>query len=183
VEGTECDVHAAEEARRQLGCVVHNGEPTQLSLSEDSFDAVTLQHVIEHHPDPIALVAECRRVLAPQGHLVIMTPNARGWGHRRYGHAWRGLEPPRHLLIHTRQSIDHVVREAGFKSYWSMTTPAGAEYFIAASRQIRRRMAGRKSSLRHGMLFSVSWLLQYEEFLAFSADAEAGDEIVCLAQK
>ena len=47
-----------------------------IPLSDDSADAVTLQHVIEHLPDPMRACTEWKRVLRPGGRLLILTPNA-----------------------------------------------------------------------------------------------------------
>ena len=43
----------------------------------ERFDVITLLDVIEHVPDPLALLASARRLLVPSGELVIYTPNHR----------------------------------------------------------------------------------------------------------
>lgn len=43
-------------------------------LPDGSFDIAVCSEVIEHVPDPSALLAELRRVVVPGGHVVISTP-------------------------------------------------------------------------------------------------------------
>lgn len=45
-----------------------------LHLPESSLSAITLLDVIEHLPDPVATLAECRRVLRRDGRIVIAVP-------------------------------------------------------------------------------------------------------------
>jgi SAM-dependent methyltransferase len=51
------------------------GSCTALPFREDSFDAVVAFEVIEHLRDQQAFLAECKRVLAPSGLLIVSTPN------------------------------------------------------------------------------------------------------------
>jgi 2-polyprenyl-6-hydroxyphenyl methylase/3-demethylubiquinone-9 3-methyltransferase len=51
----------------------------ELSELEGQFDLITCMEVIEHVADPAAFVATLARRLAPDGLLVLSTPNATGW--------------------------------------------------------------------------------------------------------
>src|SRR5208283_4697550 len=97
VYGIEPDPVAAKVAQRELGTSVTVGALEDAGFPDEAFDAVTLSHVIEHVHDPVALLAECRRVLKPDGSVVIVTPNIRSLGHQKFQSLWRGLEPPRHF--------------------------------------------------------------------------------------
>lgn len=67
----------------------------RLCLGADRFGAVVLNQVVEHLEDPRRVIAECARVLAPGGRLLVATPNYGGVGwplveatyHRAY-HRW-----------------------------------------------------------------------------------------------
>ena len=47
--------------------------------SKASFDLVTCMEVIEHVADPAAFVTALAERLAPDGLLILSTPNATGW--------------------------------------------------------------------------------------------------------
>ncbi|HET6277172.1 MAG TPA: class I SAM-dependent methyltransferase, partial [Candidatus Polarisedimenticolia bacterium] len=98
--GLEPDREAAR-AARSAGLAVEPGVLQESTFPQGSFDAVTMNHVIEHLPDPVRMLQLCHRVLRPGGVLWIATPNVGSLGRARFGPAWRGLEPPRHLVLFT----------------------------------------------------------------------------------
>jgi len=79
-----------------------------------AFDAVTMNHVIEHVHDPLATLATTLRLLRPGGMLYIETPNIDAIGHDIYGPNWRGLETPRHLVLFNRKSLKDALEASGF---------------------------------------------------------------------
>jgi 2-polyprenyl-3-methyl-5-hydroxy-6-metoxy-1,4-benzoquinol methylase len=144
VEGLDADPRAVEVARSK-GLNVHLGELQDVQYPPDHFDAVHIHHVIEHVLDPIALIRECYRVLAPGGTLVALTPNSESWGHRHFGRDWRGLEPPRHLYIFSAASLGKAAAMAGLMQLKIGTTARGARWFSTNSRLLRDKREGRRS--------------------------------------
>jgi 2-polyprenyl-3-methyl-5-hydroxy-6-metoxy-1,4-benzoquinol methylase len=114
-EGIDFDQNAVAVAA-QNGLQVSLGSLEQKNYPNDTFDAVTLNHVIEHVPDPVATLAECARILKPGGRIVVATPNNSSLGHRFFKNHWRGLEPPRHLHIFSPESIRRAFGLAGFQT-------------------------------------------------------------------
>jgi len=53
------------------------GTADALPYADASFDLVCCSWVLEHLPDPVRALAEVARVLAPGGHFIFLTPNAR----------------------------------------------------------------------------------------------------------
>lgn len=98
VEGIEPDGRAAEGAVKS-GLPVRHGGIEDISLTPDSYDAITLGHVIEHLLDPRAALKRCVSALRAGGILVSFSPNPAGWNARLFQRVWRGLEPPRHLIL------------------------------------------------------------------------------------
>lgn len=86
-EGVEPAPDVAADARAQ-GLKVHTGLLEEQHFPAGSFDAVTLFEVIEHLRDPLALLTECRRTLAPGGALLLSTGNGASWTARRMQGRW-----------------------------------------------------------------------------------------------
>lgn len=83
---------------------------------DERFDFVTLNHVIEHVHDPATVLRQAASLLRPGGEIYIQTPNIDAQGHRLYGTDWRGLEPPRHLVLFNHKSLTDALDQAGFVS-------------------------------------------------------------------
>ena len=73
--GVDVDPAAVAHARAR-GLDARLGELTTLRLSAASFDLVTLWNALDFVPDPLELLRECCRVLAPGGRVFVRTPNA-----------------------------------------------------------------------------------------------------------
>lgn len=56
------------------------GDGRALPVEDDSYDLIVATEVIEHVPDPEALLGELRRVLAPDGLLLGSVPTQLPWG-------------------------------------------------------------------------------------------------------
>jgi 2-polyprenyl-3-methyl-5-hydroxy-6-metoxy-1,4-benzoquinol methylase len=113
VFGVDFDARAVEAANRQ-GLNVRLGGMEELDPALDQFDVITLSHVIEHVPQPVMMLQRCYELLRPGGGVWIETPNISSQGHRLFGKNWRGLEPPRHLVLFTLESMKGALKTAGF---------------------------------------------------------------------
>lgn len=58
--------------REARNCQVRHGDMYQLPLPDGSFHAVTFHQVLHYADDPLAVLAEARRVLAPGGRLIVV---------------------------------------------------------------------------------------------------------------
>ena len=90
------------------------GEIEAGKLSE-WFDFVTLNHVIEHLPEPGAVLQRIASWMKPGARLFIETPNAEAEGLERFGRYWRGLEAPRHLSVPSMAGLRRVLEQAGLQ--------------------------------------------------------------------
>jgi SAM-dependent methyltransferase len=141
-KGVDFDAAAIETGRKKYGVDLAVGDFQTVPIEESSFDAVTMSHVIEHVPDPIACLDKCRRLLKPGGRLVVSTPNVRSLGHQTFKSAWRGLEPPRHLHIFPHHLLGECAKRAGLKVVRTGSTAVNADYIIGATMAIANAPAG-----------------------------------------
>lgn len=131
---------AAVASAREAGLSVTQGTLGDLDLEEHAgaFDAVTLSHVIEHLHDPAEDLRRIHRLLRPGGLLWIATPNLEALGLRRFGHDWLGLDPPRHLVLFTRGSLEKLLRDTGFEPQPAPPTSPHALQMFSQSAAIRQ---------------------------------------------
>ncbi len=130
-----------------------------------SFDAVTLSHVIEHVHDPLKTLSTAFDLLRPGGQLFIETPNMEAFGHEVFGRDWRGLEPPRHLVLFTRSSLTAALTAAGYRKLRYRRRPSPAAWITMQSARIaagldpyggRLGHPVRRPSLQHRLTSSFS---------------------------
>ena len=137
VVGTDFDEKAVKNAQSK-GLEVYHGDISSQHFMPETFDAIMMNHVIEHVPHPIALLKECRELLKNDGHLSIITPNAASRGSAHFGRNWRALETPHHLQVFTVQSLALLAKEAGFSEIKSFSSLQGAQYILGASANLKQ---------------------------------------------
>jgi 2-polyprenyl-3-methyl-5-hydroxy-6-metoxy-1,4-benzoquinol methylase len=122
VEGQEIAPFFIEYCQKQLGLNVHAGELDEHAgeldehaLKPASYDCVTAFDVIEHHPDPRKLLVEMRRLLKPEGLVVVSTHDIGNFFARLYGPKWRHLSAIGHLTYFTRQTLAGLLAKSGFQ--------------------------------------------------------------------
>ena len=116
VYGTQVSTTAAQVAREHVGHDrIFVGDLADAGYPDASFDCVTLWHVLEHVPDPLALLKEVRRILRPDGFVYIEVPNAGGWAARQFGHHWLAYDVPKHLFHFSSQTLAALGQRVGLR--------------------------------------------------------------------
>ncbi len=182
VQGLDFDPEAVRQARSR-GIRVEVGELTQDRFAENSFDAIVMQHVVEHLSDPIEVLSVCRTILSPGGKLVIVTPNPDSLAHSMYQEHWRGLEPPRHLYMFTASALRTLAARSGFLDIDAWTTFANAYIIFVASIEIAERGAHTMGAMPNVATDLRALWLQYRELFLHRTNPNAGEESVLIAVK
>jgi len=181
--GVEPDPKSAAQAAA-AGLDVRTGLLPDASLPGEHFDAVTLSHVIEHLHKPIETLHECRRILKPGGTISIATPNLGGQGHHVFGPDWFALDPPRHLVLFTPDSLRQALQMAGFEPEAALRPRVAAKDIFRRSMHVRNGSdpMSERPALPFATRLKAVWLAQAAH-RATRARAEAGEELVLLARR
>ena len=187
VAGVDFDGKAIAHAKSKYGLDLLQSDLAGAHFPDNSFDAVTMNHVIEHVPEPVTLFTEVRRVLKPGGRLVAITPNAQSLGHSLFQDCWRGLEPPRHLQIFPLNALRDCARQASFKVLEAKSSAANADIIIGASfgiREAKSKMVDSKAEQEINIVRSLrACFVQYREAFLVRKRLDFGEEAVLICQK
>lgn len=118
VEGLELGEDVVKIATEQRGLQVRQGFFERGLFPGDAYDAVALWHVLEHLPDPMESLIEIRRLLKPDGSLLVGVPNVEGFAAGLARSFYASLDPPRHFTDFSPATLDAFLGKAGFEVVW-----------------------------------------------------------------
>ncbi|MBL8725230.1 MAG: class I SAM-dependent methyltransferase [Planctomycetes bacterium] len=119
VHGVELSPAIAGEAIAALGKErIHIGTLDDAVAAMDyqsaSFDLITLWDVIEHVPEPQAVLRRIRELLRPTGHLLLETQNVASRWARLLGRRWHHYKHHEHLYHFDPATITRLLADCGF---------------------------------------------------------------------
>lgn len=103
------------------------------------FDVVILADVLEHMPDPLALLNQAASHLAPGGSLLVSLPNTVHWSVRmqvargKFDYTNKGILDRGHLRLFTYESALRLFNDAGLRLVSNQTTPVPWENVVPAA--------------------------------------------------
>jgi 2-polyprenyl-3-methyl-5-hydroxy-6-metoxy-1,4-benzoquinol methylase len=103
-----------EPSEKAKGIAVNKGVKFAESLSSlenNSFDIITMWHVLEHVPNLEEYIIELKRLLKPTGTIVIAVPNFKSFDAQYYGKFWAAYDVPRHIWHFSKTGIEKLFSE------------------------------------------------------------------------
>lgn len=114
VTGIEPNEQAQEIANKKTNNSVFETEQF-LKFKPNSFDVITLWHVLEHLPNLEEHILVFKKLLKPNGTLIIAVPNYKSYDAKHYKAFWAAYDVPRHLWHFNQTSISKLVSKQSFK--------------------------------------------------------------------
>ena len=115
LEGIDIDRRAAEMAEKS-GLKVHTGSVEELDLPENAFDLAFMIQTIEHVEKPEKVLSAVRKILKPNGKLVVVTDNTDSFDFKFFkGSYWGGYHFPRHWNLFNQKSLAKLAGKTGFE--------------------------------------------------------------------
>ena len=74
-------------------------------LANNSFDVISMWHVLEHVPDLDKQIKELKRLLKPNGTLLIAVPNFKSFDAKHYEKFWAAYDVPIHFWHFSKTAI------------------------------------------------------------------------------
>lgn len=85
------------------------------NLEDHTFDVITMWHVLEHVPDLDFQMQQLKRLLKPNGTIIIAVPNFKSYDANHYKSFWAAYDVPRHLWHFSKTAIEKLFANQNMK--------------------------------------------------------------------
>jgi 2-polyprenyl-3-methyl-5-hydroxy-6-metoxy-1,4-benzoquinol methylase len=158
VTGIEADEGARQFAQNQFDLNVLMPEQI-LTLSEKQYDVITLWHVLEHIHDLHGIWQNFKRLLKPNGRLIIAVPNHQSYDAKHYQAYWAAYDVPRHLWHFSPTSLELLAERYDFRISDKKIMPFDPFYIALLSEKYKNSPLGMFFGGLHGGIALIkSWL-------------------------
>jgi len=155
VTGTEKSENARTFSKKEFGLEIH--EPDQLfHFEKDSFDAITLWHVLEHIHKLDENMATFSNLLRADGKLIIAVPNPNSYDARHYKKFWAAYDVPRHIWHFGPEQMKRFGEKHGFRLKRTAPMPFDAFYVSMLSEKYKKSRLPFINGMFHG---TISWVI------------------------
>lgn len=84
-------------------------------LENNTFDVITMWHVLEHVPNLEEYIVDLKRLIKPNGVIIIAVPNFKSFDAKYYGENWAAYDVPRHLWHFSKTAIEKLFAKQELK--------------------------------------------------------------------
>ncbi|HVM89463.1 MAG TPA: class I SAM-dependent methyltransferase [Puia sp.] len=114
-------------------------------LSPDSFDVITMWHVLEHVHDLHGYLEQLKNILRPGGRIFIAVPNYACYDASFYKNFWAAYDVPRHLYHFSPEAMFQLLHKHGLKLHATRPMWYDSFYISLLSEKYKKE---KKNSLR-----------------------------------
>jgi ubiquinone/menaquinone biosynthesis C-methylase UbiE len=159
-EGVEQDPDTRKYAAEKFNFTVHD-TPELYNLSDNSFDAITMWHVLEHVHDLNEYVKKIYGLLKADGKFIVAVPNHKSFDAKHYGSSWAAWDIPIHLWHFHPESMKNLMEKHKFKVEKIIPMPFDAAYVSMLSEQYKS--GSKLPGLIKGVWFALKGKLSPEK--------------------
>lgn len=150
VSGIEKDEKARESATIRSGLTVNDGD-SLWKIENESFDVITLWHVLEHLEKLNETISKIKEIIASEGIVVLALPNCRSYDAGFYKEFWAAYDIPRHLWHFSPDTVEKLLTKHHLKIIKKVRMPLDAFYISLLSEKYK----GSSLFTRYGRAFLI----------------------------
>jgi SAM-dependent methyltransferase len=143
VEGSRAQV---ERLRPQFGERVVSLVVGRDPIPWEGMDVVVMSHVLEHVPDPQAVLGEIRRRTTPGGWVYLAVPDMESMHFKLLGKRWDAVNPLAHLHYFNERSLGHLLEATGFDQVERIRLRPVEDAVAPRWMRLMRQLGGSESS-------------------------------------
>lgn len=141
------------------GLEVYGDLESILHTPYKAFNTLSMWHVLEHVSHLRQHLDNCRKLLLPEGYLLIAVPMYKSWDARFYKADWAAWDLPRHLLHFSEETLLKALQQAGFRLVRKKMLPFDAWYISLLSEQRSKRIPSLTGFVRAMLAGTISNLV------------------------
>jgi 2-polyprenyl-3-methyl-5-hydroxy-6-metoxy-1,4-benzoquinol methylase len=136
VKGIEINEKARDFSISHFGLEI-TGPDHIKTIESNSFDCITLWHVLEHFHDPFKYISDIILLLKPGGLCLVALPNCSSYDAEFYRQNWAAYDVPRHLWHFNPSTFRIFSEKAGFMTEKIIRLPLDVFYISILSERYR----------------------------------------------
>lgn len=129
------------------------------------FDLITFHHSLEHIPNQHLALAAAKKILSPTGVIVIRIPIVSSYAWNHYGTNWVEMDAPRHLYLHSKNSIHLAAEQAGLRQFNVLCDSIELEFYGSEQYQRGISLTAKEShwGKQNGTVFTKKEMHHFKE--------------------
>jgi SAM-dependent methyltransferase len=140
VRGLEPSHFAAKYAQEQFNLNISEIAFRDMDIEPETYDVITLWDALEHTQSMTATIQKIMTALKPGGWMIANVPNPDSVDRRLFGPHWLGFDPPRHLYVIPKETLDSTLSKAGFQNiHWRSFLPSYFSFMMSFERWLSVR--------------------------------------------
>ncbi|WP_378180161.1 class I SAM-dependent methyltransferase [Aquimarina sp. SS2-1] len=125
------------------------------NLESNTFDIITMWHVLEHVPNVPKQIEELKRLLKPGGYAIIAVPNFKSYDAKYYQSYWAAYDVPRHLWHFSENSIKQLFGKEGMLLKKTLPLIFDSFYVSLLSEKYKNGRMNFMNAFRIGLLSNI----------------------------
>ncbi|MDQ3098173.1 MAG: class I SAM-dependent methyltransferase [bacterium] len=172
---------AVQNTKKKIGDnKVFSGYISELKNINESFDAITMWHVLEHVQHPLQDLKKINEKLNAEGKIIIEVPNADSLAFRIFGQDYNYNMIPEHIQYYNPKSITKLCNKAGFKIIKCYTPPRALLNFALS---LKNKWNDQITSTPLKVVFFLLATPVSVLFISISSIMDQGEVLRVVAQK
>ena len=148
IYGVEPDLKARQMSEKLLNTPVY--DDLYSCKDYDSFQIITLWHVLEHLPDIHSTLKHLKKLLTKKGRMVFALPNVDSFDAVKYREFWAAYDVPRHLYHFNPYTFRMLMKKHGMKVKKIMPMRFDAFYISLLSERYKNKYFNYTKSFING---------------------------------
>jgi 2-polyprenyl-3-methyl-5-hydroxy-6-metoxy-1,4-benzoquinol methylase len=151
-KGVEPDQKARDIATKESGSTVY---ASLEEVGENTFDRITLWHVLEHLPDLEDSMTRIKQLLKDDGKLFIAVPNYLAHEEKVFKEFWAAYDVPRHLYHFSPNAMHALMKNYGLKIDKTYPMRLDSFYISLLSNKHKNKRSNMLNSFITGLLSNI----------------------------